>query len=246
MTPAPSLQDLIETVRRDAESDDVLDQLATARAVVSEIGETADAVLGFYVDRARGSGRSWTEISNVLGVTKQAVHKRFAATQISVDDLFGEGPTLERFTTRAKSALDAATPAATALGHNYVGTEHLLLGLYAEPEGVAGKILVDAGVSRDDVEADIVARTGRGTSSADADTKPVFTPRAKAALGMSLSEALKLGHNYIGTEHLLLGLYRDPEAIAPQILAERGLDAAGAREAVIRVLSGFQKGQGTS
>ena len=77
MTPAPSLHDLIETVRRDAESDDVLDQLATARAIVTDLSETGDAVLGHFVDRARGSGRSWTEISNVLGVTKQAVHKRF-------------------------------------------------------------------------------------------------------------------------------------------------------------------------
>ncbi|MEQ7125918.1 Clp protease N-terminal domain-containing protein [Actinopolymorpha sp. B11F2] len=236
MAPAPSLHELIETVRTDAASDDVLDQLAAARGVVAELSETGDAVLGHFVDRARGSGRSWTEISNVLGVTKQAVHKRFAGANLFI----GEGaPTFERFTVRARRTVDATRPAAVALGHSYIGTEHLLLAFYAEPEGIAGKLLLDAGISRDDVEAEIIARTGRGQGSTDMD--PPWTPRAKGALAASLAEALKLGHNYIGTEHLLLAMYDQPDAIAQQILLARGLDAEAARNKVVEALTDFQK-----
>jgi hypothetical protein len=238
MTPAPTLHELIETVRADAGSEDVLDQLATARAMVADLSDTGDAVLGHFVDRARGSGRSWTEISNVLGVTKQAVHKRFAGASIFV----GKGaPTFERFTDRARRVVDAATPAATTLGHSYIGTEHLLLALYAEPEGVAGKIMIDAGISREDVEADVIARVGRGPGAAA--KEPPLTPRAAGALTTALAEALKLGHNYIGTEHLLLAMYHDPDAVAMQILLARGLDAEAARAKVIEALAGFQKGQ---
>ncbi|HEY8457530.1 MAG TPA: Clp protease N-terminal domain-containing protein [Actinopolymorphaceae bacterium] len=237
MTPPPTLHDLIETVRRDSASDDVLDQLATARALVAELSETGDAVLGYFVDRARVSGKSWTEISNVLGVTKQAVHKRFAGSFFAGQG----GPTLQRMTARARSAFDAAAPAAAALGHPYIGTEHLLLGLYAEPESIATKILLEAGISREDVEADVLARTGRGPGAGE--DEPPLTPRAAAAMTGSLAEALKLGHNYIGTEHLLLALYRDPEAVAPQILVSRGLTEQTAREKVIEALAGYTRRQ---
>ena len=235
MTPAPSLQDLIEIVRRDAGADDVLEQLATARVMVSELNDTGDALLGHYVDRARGSGRSWTEISNVLGVTKQAVHKRFAGNF----PLGDEAPTLQRFTDRARHTLEAAKPAAATLGHNYVGTEHLLLGLYAEPESVATKVLLAASVTRDAVEAAVVARVGRG--SATEESRQSFTPRGAAVLTLALSEALKLGHNYIGTEHLLLAMYRDPESIAAQVLAALGLDRETGRARVLEVLAAWQQ-----
>jgi hypothetical protein len=225
MTPAPSLHDLIETVRRDAESDDVLDQLATARAMVTDLSETGDAVLGHFVDRARGSGRSWTEISNVLGVTKQAVHKRF--TKVS----------LERFTDRARRTFDAASEQARALGHRYVGTEHLLLGLLTEPEGVAAKVLNGAGIERDATEAAVLRAVARQDSSVEGELP--FTPRAKGALEGALSQALEWGHNYIGTEHLLLGLYSEPRGIAAKVLLDLGLDAETAQTRTIEILSGY-------
>src|SRR6266550_1738741 len=127
MTPAPGLQELIETVERDAPGQDLLDLLATASATVSQLEEAGDALLGHYVDRCRGHGHSWSEISTALGVTKQAAHKRFSFP----------APTLERVTERARRTIDAAAGAARSMGHNYVGTEHLLLGLFAEPEGLA-------------------------------------------------------------------------------------------------------------
>jgi Clp amino terminal domain, pathogenicity island component len=241
MTPAPSLHDLIETVRRDAGSDDILEQLATARAMVADLSETGDAVLGHFVDRARGSGRSWTEISNVLGVTKQAVHKRFTKVSLTLD--LGEGPTFERFTDRARRAFEAATEQARVFGHPYVGTEHLLLGLYSEPESIATKVLVSAGLSQADVESDVVTRIGRAGAGSGPDERRPFTPRAKSILTGALEQAIGLGHNYIGTEHMLLGLYREPQGLAAQVLERRGLDQDTARAKVIEALSGYVEQQ---
>ncbi len=237
MTPPPSLHDLIETVRRDAESGDVLDQLATARAMVTELSETGDALLGHYVDRARGSGRSWTEISNVLGVTKQAVHKRF--TKLTLDLDLGEGPTFERFTARARRVLDAATEQARELGHSYVGTEHLLLGLQADPESVAGKVLADAGAGPAATTAAVVRLAPRQDMSVEG--KLPFTPRAKSALAGGLAQAIEWGHNYIGTEHILLGLYREPQGLAAHVLTGLGVDAETASAKVLEALSGYVK-----
>ena len=151
MTPGPTLQELIATVETDAASGDDLARLGTAARVVADLEDVADGTLTHFVDQCRRNGRSWTEISKALGVTKQAVHKRFSFT-----------PTYERFTIRARGALKGAAAAATRLRHNYVGTEHVLLGLYAEPEGIAAKALIESGLSGDDVEAAILAITPRG------------------------------------------------------------------------------------
>ncbi|MEQ4206624.1 Clp protease N-terminal domain-containing protein [Actinopolymorpha sp. B9G3] len=238
MAPAPSLHELIETVRTDAASDDVLDQLAAARAVVAELSETGDAVLGHFVDRARGSGRSWTEISKVLGVTKQAVHKRFTKLSLYLDL---SAPTFERFTPRARRAFDAATEQARALGHSYVGTEHLLLGLQAEPDGVAAKVLAGAGAGPDATEAAVLRLVPRQNNPVEGELP--HTPRAKGALAGALAQAIEWGHNYIGTEHLLLGLYREPQGLAARVLTELGLDADSAETRTVEILASFQTQQ---
>src|SRR5690349_12629354 len=165
MTPGPTLQQLIDTVRTDAADGDDLAQLATAARTAADLEEVADGTLSHFVDVCRRNGRSWSEISKALGVTKQAVHKRFSP------------PTYERFTVRARGALKGAAAASTRLRHNYVGTEHVLLGLYAEPEGIAAKALTERGLTGDEVEAAIVALTPRGNTEVGA---PPFTPRAAA------------------------------------------------------------------
>jgi hypothetical protein len=210
MTPAPGLQDLIETVERDAPDSDVLTLLGEASSVVAEIEEVGDALLGHFVDRCRRHGHSWSEISTALGVSKQAAHKRFASP----------APTLERFTPRARRTTDAASASARALGHNFVGTEHLLLGLFADPEALAARALAEAGIDRAAVEAKVLEALPRAEALLD---NPLYVPRASQALQNALREALGLGHNYIGTEHVLLALLRDGDAPAGRILAELGV-----------------------
>ncbi len=142
----------------------------------------------------------------------------------------------ERFTDRARRVVVLAQEEARLLNHNYIGTEHILLGLIHEGEGVAAQVLVRMDISlktvRDEVE-EIVGAGGR----APAGHIP-FTPRAKKVLEMSLREALQLGHNYIGTEHILLGLIREGEGVAAQVLTKLGADLSRVRQGVIQELSG--------
>jgi len=231
MTPGPNLQELIATVQTDASSTDPLDRLATASTTVAELEEVADALLAHFVEECRRRGRSWSEISRSLGVTKQAAHKRFSLST---------PPALERFTPRARAALRAAAEAALALGHRYVGTEHLLLGLFEPAGGVAARILAEKGVTRERVEESIVIVTPRSPVAAD-ESEPPLTPRAAEAIERARAEALALGHNYIGTEHLLLALCCDPESLATRILVDAGADHDRFRDRVIEMLSGFVK-----
>ena len=225
MTPAPTLQELIETVERDAPSSELLDLLSTASSTVAQLEEVGDAVLGHFVDRCRRHGHSWTEISGALGVTKQAAHKRFSFP----------APTLERFTPRARGAVDAATKAARALGHNFVGSEHLLLGLFAEPQGLAALALAEAGVERAAVEAKVLEAVPRTTEPLL--DNPLYIPQASLALQGALGEALRLGHNYIGTEHILLGLLRDRDTLAVRILGEFGVSSEWIRTRLVDMVN---------
>jgi hypothetical protein len=225
MTPAPTLQELIETVERDAESSDALDLLAAASSTVAQLEEVGDAVLGHFVDRCRRNGHSWTEISSALGVTKQAAHKRFTLP----------APTLERFTLRARNAVDAAPKVARTLGHNFVGTEHLLLGLFTEPQGLAALALAESGIEPTAVEAKVIDIVPRGTEPLL--ENPLYTPRASLALQGALGEALRLGHNYIGTEHILLGLIRDRDTLAARILGDLGVGPEALRNRLEAMLA---------
>ncbi len=230
MTPAPPLSDLVASVEADAATVDPLAQLATATATAADLTRSGDDLIGHFVDRCRQAGHSWAEISDTLGVSRQAAHKRFTVTGT---------PSLERFTLRAREAFRAATTEAHALGHAYVGTEHVLLGLFTPPGSIAAHLLAGAGLTHDAVVEQVVARAPRGAGpGSGAGTLPL-TPRAVSVLGGVLSSALSLGHNYIGTEHLLLGLHREPEGIGAQILVEAGLDAEAARSRIVAVLSGF-------
>src|SRR5271165_5644357 len=155
MTPPPTLQELIETVRADAGSGQPLDELVAAAAAAAQLEETTDALLGHFVDRCRRDGRSWTEISAALGVTKQAVHKRFATAIATHVAAATRAPTFERFTDRARHVMAESGNVAASLGDDFVGTEHLLLALFTEPAGLAGKALAAMDVSEDTVRAAI-------------------------------------------------------------------------------------------
>ncbi len=150
----------------------------------------------------------------------------------------------ERFTDRARRVVVLAQEEARLLNHNYIGTEHILLGLIHEGEGVAAKALESLSISLEAVRSQVEDIIGQGGSSPSGHIP--FTPRAKKVLELSLREALQLGHNYIGTEHILLGLIREGEGVAAQVLVKLGADLSRVRQQVIQLLSGYSGPAGQS
>src|SRR5579885_833597 len=143
----------------------------------------------------------------------------------------------ERFTDRARRVVVLAQEEARLLNHNYIGTEHILLGLLRESDGVAARVLERAGVSTDAVRDKVMTIVGEGASDIPATGHIPFTPRSKKVLELSLREALQLGHNYIGTEHILLGLVREGDGVAANVLVSLGLELSWVRQSVIAELS---------
>ncbi|MCX6398291.1 MAG: ATP-dependent Clp protease ATP-binding subunit [Propionibacteriales bacterium] len=150
----------------------------------------------------------------------------------------------ERFTDRARRVVVLAQEEARMLSHNYIGTEHILLGLIHEGDGIAAKALESLGISLEGVRAQVEEIIGQGQQAPSGHIP--FTPRAKKVLELSLREALQLGHNYIGTEHILLGLIREGEGVAAQVLQKLGADLNRVRQQVIQLLSGYQGKEATS
>jgi hypothetical protein len=230
MTPSPTLQELIDAVRADAAGDEALLQLSQASKTVSDLEQVGDALLGHFVDQCRRSGHSWSEISGALGVSKQAAHKRFT---------FDAAPTFERFTERARNVLRQSEREAHRLGHGFIGTEHILLALVEINEGLGVRVLDEAGISKSMVEEQILALIKRGTEAEEG--KLPFTPRAKAVLRSAVEEALRLGHNYVGTEHLLLGLLRDEDSVAAKVLLDLDASYDVIRDRTLELLAEYGK-----
>ena len=141
----------------------------------------------------------------------------------------------ERFTERARQVVVIAQSEARALKHNYIGTEHLLLGLLREEEGIAARVLMSFDVTVEEVRAQVARIIGQGDEVVGG--RIPFTPRSKKILELSLREALAVGHNYIGTEHILLGLMREGEGVAVRILLDFGASPAAVRDEVLRLLT---------
>ena len=142
----------------------------------------------------------------------------------------------ERFTERARQVVVLAQDESRTLGHDFIGTEHILLGLIREEEGLAARVLESLDLTLEEVRAQVVSIVGRGEAAATGQIP--FTPHAKKVLELSLREALSLGHNYIGTEHVLLGLVSANEGVATRVLLDFGADAGKIRNEIIRMLSG--------
>jgi Clp amino terminal domain, pathogenicity island component len=232
MTPSPTLQALIDEVKADSPGEESLLQLSQASRTVSDLEQVSDALLGHFVDQCRRSGHSWSEISNALGVSKQAAHKRFTF----------EAPTFERFTDRARQALGQSEIEARHLGHGFVGTEHILLALLELTDGLAARALDEVGISKSMAEEQILELIKRTTPAEEG--KLPFTPRAKAVLRRAVEEALDLGHNYIGTEHLLLGLFGDEDSIAAKVLRDLGASYDIVRGRTLELLAGYRSNAG--
>ncbi len=233
MTPAPSLQELIETVKSDTPGGNVLEQLTQVSRTVSDLEEVSDSLLGHFVDRCRRSGHSWSEISAALGVSKQAAHKRFSPSPTGA-------PTFERFTARARAVLSGAADEARLLGHGYVGPEHLLLALFQPSESLAAQALAAAGITRT-IVVEQVAPPGTDTTAPGSDKEPVpYNPAAVEVLRGAVVEALQLGHNHIGTEHLLLALFRQDGTPATRALAALGVSHEQTEARITELLAGYR------
>jgi Clp amino terminal domain, pathogenicity island component len=195
------LDDLIEAIKK--VHPDVLDQLTDAVIAADHLGEVADHLIGHFVDQARRSGASWTDIGRSMGVTKQAAQKRFVPKSPGEPgDLDPQG--FGRFTPRARNAVVIAQNEARAAGNREITSAHLVLGLLGEPAGVAAQALVAQGLALDTVRQAAVAAVPPA-----ADEVPALIPfdgQAKKALELTFRQALRLGHNYVGTEHVLLAL----------------------------------------
>ncbi|MFI1393692.1 Clp protease N-terminal domain-containing protein [Streptomyces sp. NPDC020681] len=214
------LDDLIEAIKK--VHSDALDQLSDAVIAADHLGDVADHLIGHFVDQARRSGASWTDIGKSMGVTRQAAQKRF----VSKDS--GETPDLDpsqgfgRFTPRARNAVMVAMNEARAAGNDKVRPEHLVLGLLAEPEGLAAGAIVAQGVLLDTVRQEATAAL-----PAASDEVPDLIPYdagARKTLELTYREALRLGHNYIGTEHILFALLEYEAGTG--VLAAAGIDKA--------------------
>jgi hypothetical protein len=235
------LDDLIEHVLNQHPDGDALQHLSDAVATSAQLGEIADHLIGHFVDQARRAGASWTEIGQFMGVTKQAVQKRFVPKETDVDDLLdlpNPGGLFTRFTPRARNAVFRARDAARQHGHGHVEIGHLVLGLLSEPDGIAAKAIAALGTSLEEVAMALLAALGPGESKPPARIR--FSRGAKKTLELALREALHLGHNYIGTEHILLGLLRTEKDEGAQVLIDCGVTREAAEEWIKDVLAAYQ------
>ncbi|MER6014263.1 Clp protease N-terminal domain-containing protein [Streptomyces bluensis] len=193
------LDDLIEAIKK--VHPEPLDQLQDAVIAADHLGDVADHLIGHFVDQARRSGASWTEIGKSMGVTRQAAQKRFVPKAEADLDL-SQG--FSRYTPRARHVVMAAHEEAKAAGNAEGVPAHLVLGLLREPEGLGAKAITAQGVTLDAVRS---AATAALPPASDAAPELVpYNPDAKKVLELTFREALRLGHNYIGTEHILLAL----------------------------------------
>jgi hypothetical protein len=227
------LDDLIDAIR--TVHTEPLEQLTDAVLAAEALGEVADHLIGHFVDQARRSGASWTDIGKCMGVTKQAAQKRFVpksdAAPLDPEQGFA------RFTPRARAAVVHAQNAARDARHAEITPDHLLLGLLVDTESLGVALLTAQGVTPEDVRAAVAL-----APADDGDTVDLvpFNGPAKKVLELTFREALRLGHNYIGTEHLLLALLESEEADGP--LHRLGVDRQRAQTDLIGLLDSIAAG----
>jgi ATP-dependent Clp protease ATP-binding subunit ClpA len=226
LTNAVRLDDLIAAIKK--VHTEALDQLQDAVLAADHLGDVADHLIGHFVDQARRSGASWTEIGRSMGVTKQAAQKRFVP---KADADLDASQGFARFTQRARNVVVAAQNEARAAGNPEIGVGHLVLGLLSEPDSLAGMAIRAQGVSPDAVREAVTLPPAAATVP---DLVPYDAP-ARKTLELTFREALRLGHNYIGTEHLLLALLELEDGTGP--LSGLGLDKARAEREVTEAIN---------
>ena len=223
----------LETLRRAVDERrpaGALDAIAHAEAVAADLTALGERLVGWYVERARHAGHSWAEIGEHAGISRQAAQQRFTprATTLTVADLLGAG-TLDRYTARARQALARAQDHARRWCEPAIGPEHLALGILDDAASLAVRAVAHAGTSPSRLRRDLERRRPAGDEAPGPGPLPVGAD-GRRCLTQALREALRLGHNYIGTEHLLLGC---------AAVVDLGLEPAGLRTAVTTLLDEF-------
>ncbi|WP_084507362.1 Clp protease N-terminal domain-containing protein [Nocardia violaceofusca] len=232
MTERIRLDDLIDGIKL-ARPDDVLEQLSDAVVVAGHMSEVADHLIGHFVDQARRSGASWTDIGQSMGVSKQAAQKRFVPKP--GDPAMDPNAGFARFTPRARNVVMASMEEARRAGNPEIQPEHLVLGLLGEPDSLAAHAIVAKGIS-----LDAVRRVATAALPAAVDEVPAlipYTATARKTLELTFREALRLGHNYIGTEHLLLALLEQEDGSG--VLSGLGLTKADIERDLVAQLAQF-------
>jgi hypothetical protein len=230
MTSQVRLDDLIEAIRK--VHSDPLDQLSDAVIAADHLGEVADHLIGHFVDQARRSGASWSDIGRSMGVTKQAAQQRFVPKDPGQPSDLDPSQGFSRFTTRARNVVMVSQDEARAAGNDEIGSGHLALGLLSEPDGLAAKAIIAQGVSLETARQAVIAALPPAAAQVP-DLIP-FDAQAKKALELTFREALRMGHNYIGTEHILLGMLELQDGSG--VLADLGIDKANAEASITAAL----------
>jgi hypothetical protein len=234
------LDELITQTREQASNPEPIEVLASAARRQQELADLGESLLDHFVQEARAAGCSWSQIGTTLGVTKQAAQQRHSALRSLIGKFRGGVESaltrgmFTRFTPAARRVVVLAQEQARGLRHNYIGTEHLLLGVLAESDGVGAQALAGAGITLDAARAGVEQLTGCGQKTPSGHVP--FTPRSKKVLELALRESHHLGHNYIGTEHILLGLLREGHGVGAQVIAATGTQPAQLRASVLALL----------
>jgi hypothetical protein len=227
-TPTVRLDTLIDAIAN--AHADPLDRLQDAMLAAEHLGDVADHLVGHFVDQARRSGASWTDIGRSMGVSKQAVRKRFNPRDLGLPDAGGDD--FARFTPRARQVVVDAHDAARGARRAAVGVPDLLLGLLRDQQALAPRLLLAQGADLDALRA--AGEAALPAPSGEQRTLVPFDEPARKVLELSFREALRLGHNYIGTEHILLALLDVDGELAP------GVDKAALETALVELLAGMR------
>ncbi|MGW5315837.1 Clp protease N-terminal domain-containing protein [Nocardia thailandica] len=236
MTSNIRLDDLIDGIKK-ARPDNVLDQLSDAVVAAGHLGDVADHLIGHFVDQARRSGASWTDIGASMGVSKQAAQKRFVPKQPGDAAAMDPQAGFAKFTPRARQVVVGSQEAARAASNAQITLGHLILGLIDQSEGLAAREIVARGVALDDVRA--AAAATLPPASEDVPALIPFDGESKKVLELTFREALRLGHNYVGTEHILLALLEQENGAG--VLTGLGLDKERVESDLVELLAAFLK-----
>ncbi|GEB47463.1 hypothetical protein SCA03_00140 [Streptomyces cacaoi] len=232
-TPYPvRLDELIEAIKK--VHTDALEQLSDAVLAAEHLGEVADHLIGHFVDQARRSGASWTDIGKSMGVTRQAAQKRFVTKESDPAETLDPSQGFSRFTTRAREAVVASQEAAHAEGYHRIDVAHLVLGLLADRGSLAAKALDALEIPPDRVREAATAALPPVQEGKPPALVP-FDAGARKALELTFREALRLGHNYVGTEHLLLALLEFEDGTG--VLSGLGVTKDAAEEQITALLA---------